>query len=44
MCVQAQPYNKEIRIRLVELLGTLAQPRWGEVDRLIAEARKMKDF
>ena len=44
MCVQAQPYNKEIRVRLIEMLGTLAVPRWTEVERLIADARKMKEF
>jgi tetratricopeptide (TPR) repeat protein len=43
-CIQIQPGNKEIRIELIELLGTLVTPRWNDVERLIAEAEKMKDF
>jgi tetratricopeptide (TPR) repeat protein len=43
-CIQIQPGNKEIRIELIELLGTLVTPRWNDVERLIAEAVKMKEF
>ena len=43
-CLQQQPMNKEIRVRLIELLGALAPPRWNEVERLINEARKIKGY
>ena len=43
-CLILQPGNKEIRMKLIEMLGTLITPRWGEVERLITEAEKMKEF
>ena len=43
-CLDLQPDNKEIRVRLIEMLGTLVQPRWTEVETLIANAMKMKKY
>ncbi len=43
-CLILQPGNKEIRIKLIEMLRDLVTPRWGEVERLLAEAQKMKEF
>lgn len=43
-CLTLQPTNKEIRIKLIEMLSGLVAPRWGEVDRLLADAQKMKEF
>lgn len=44
ICLDLQPGNKEIRVRLIEMLGTLVTPRWAEVEKLLADAQKMKDF
>ena len=44
MCVKMQPGNKDIRIHLIEMLSTLAQPRWSKVESLIKEAQKMPEF
>ncbi len=43
-CLTLQPTNKEIRIKLIEMLSGLVTPSWGEVDRLLADAQKMKEF
>lgn len=43
-CLILQPGNREIRIKLIEMLSGLVIPRWAEVDRLLAEAQKMKEY
>jgi tetratricopeptide (TPR) repeat protein len=42
--LRMQPSNKELRMRLIEMLGTLLTPRWSDVENLIHEAQNMPDF
>jgi tetratricopeptide (TPR) repeat protein len=44
MCLVKQPGNREVRLKLIEMLATLAVPRWAQVDQLVEDALKMKDF
>lgn len=39
-----QPNNKDLRMRLINLLGTEAQPQWTDAERYIREAQQMPEF
>src|SRR5207253_251962 len=39
VCLSREPGNKETRIKLIETMGTLASPRWSQVEQLINDAK-----
>jgi len=42
--LQQAPYNRSLRLKLIELCSTASPPQWAEVERLIKDAQKLQQF
>jgi tetratricopeptide (TPR) repeat protein len=42
--LQLQPQSKELRMKLIEMLAKLPEPRWERVDQLVEESQRLPGF